>query len=72
MENEDWGLEIVDRRVAQIGGGASIYRVFLLPGRLQFDLSSTPASHFGANSPKVNLIFGSSVQKPCNQPPSPS
>jgi hypothetical protein len=33
--------------------GASIYRVFLLPGCLQFDLSFTPASKFGAIGPKI-------------------
>ena len=36
--------------------GASIYRVFLLPGSRQFDLSFTPASEFGAGSPKFKLL----------------
>jgi hypothetical protein len=42
----------------------------LLPGCLQFDLSFTPASKFGANGPKFRMIFGSSVPKPHLQPPS--
>jgi len=47
----------------------SIYRVFLLPGNLQFDLSFTPASKFGAIGPKFKLLFGSAVEKPHTQPP---
>src|SRR5262249_9081107 len=46
--------------------GPSIYRVFLIPDCLQFDLSFTPASKFGATGPKFKLIFGTSVQKPYN------
>jgi len=49
--------------------GASIYRVFLLPGCLQFDLSFTPASQFGATGPKFKLLFGHAVEKPHFQPP---
>jgi predicted nucleotidyltransferase len=44
--------------------GASLYRVFLIPGCLQFDLSFTPASAFGATSPKFRLLFGEAVEKP--------
>jgi hypothetical protein len=49
--------------------GPSIYRVFLLPGCLQFDLSFTPASAFGAGGPKFKLLFGSAVEKPHAPPP---
>jgi hypothetical protein len=38
---------------------------------LQFDLSLTPASKFGATGPKFKLLFGSSVEKLFPQPPSP-
>src|SRR5204862_238855 len=38
--------------------GPSIYRVFLVPGCLQFDLSFTPASEFRATSPRFRLLFG--------------
>jgi hypothetical protein len=51
--------------------GATIYRVFLLPGCLQFDLSFTPASAFGAGGPKFRLLFGETVEKPHAQPPAP-
>lgn len=50
--------------------GPSIYRVFLLPGCLQFDLSFTPASKFGAVGPKFRLLFGSAAERPQAQPPS--
>src|SRR5207247_6863263 len=43
-------------------------RVFLLPGCLQFDLSFTPASQFGASGPKFKLISGVAVEKPQIQP----
>jgi hypothetical protein len=49
---------------------STIYRVFLLPGCLQLDLSFTPASEFGAGGPKFRLLFGSAVEKPHAAPPS--
>jgi hypothetical protein len=36
----------------------SIYRVFLLPGALQVDLSFTPATDFGPTGPRFQLLFG--------------
>ncbi len=48
---------------------ASIYRVFLLPGCLQVDLSFTPASAFGARGPRFRLLFGNAVELP-QAPPS--
>jgi hypothetical protein len=47
--------------------GPSIYRVFLMPGCLQFDLSFTPAAKFGATGPKFRLLFGKAVEKPFAQ-----
>jgi hypothetical protein len=71
---EDWSRDIVKQfdaaHLFDLPSGASIYRVFLLPGCLQFDLSFTPASKFGAAGPKFKLLFGSSVEKPYAQPPS--
>jgi hypothetical protein len=71
---EDWTHSLVKEFDAiplfDLPSGASIYRVFLLPGCLQFDLSFTPASQFGANGPKFKLIFGSAVEKPYHEPPS--
>ncbi len=51
--------------------GSSIYRVFLLPGTLQVDLSFTPAAEFGALGPKFHLLFGEAVQRLVTPPPSP-
>jgi hypothetical protein len=71
---EDWTRTIVKEFDAaylfDLPSGASIYRVFLLPGCLQFDLSFTPASKFGATGPKFKMLFGNSVEKPHHQPPS--
>jgi len=71
---EDWTRTLVREFSAvhlfDLPGGTSIYRVFLLPGCLQFDLSFTPESSFGATGPKFKLIFDNSVEKPFPQPPS--
>src|SRR2546423_4987102 len=71
---EDWTRNLVEEfdaaHLFDLPSGASIYRVFLLPGCLQFDLSFTPASKFGASGPKFKMIFGNSVEKPYVQPPS--
>jgi hypothetical protein len=70
---EDWTSNIIREfnaaQLFDLPSGASIYRVFLLPGCLQFDLSFTPASKFGATGPKFKLLFGQSVEKPYSQPP---
>src|SRR5262245_16006971 len=49
--------------------GPTIYRVFVLPGALQFDLSFTPSSEFAALGPKFQLLFGESVTRPHPEPP---
>jgi len=71
---EDWTRDLINEfdavHLFDLPSGASIYRVFLLPGCLQFDLSFTPASKFGATGPKFKLIFGSSAEKSFTQPPS--
>lgn len=48
--------------------GPIIYRVFLLPGWLELDLSFTPASEFGAGGPKFRLLFGEAVELPEESP----
>ena len=69
---EEWTTDLKQNFEAahlfDLPSGASIYRVFLLPGSLQFDLSFTPASKFGATGPKFQLLFGSAVEKPFSQP----
>ena len=68
---EDWTRTLVTEfdaaHLFDLPSGPSIYRVFLLPGCLQFDLSFTPASKFGATGPKFRLLFGSSIEKPYMQ-----
>src|SRR5690242_11845028 len=58
---EDWTHNLVEKfdavHLFDLPSGPSIYRVFLMPGCLQFDLSFTPASKFGATSPRFKLIF---------------
>ncbi len=55
---EDWTRNLIKEfsavQLFDLPSGASIYRVFLLPGCLQFDLSFTPASQFGATGPKLS------------------
>jgi len=50
--------------------GDTIYRVFLLPGCLQMDLSFTPASGFGAAGPRFHLLFGEARPRQYTPPPS--
>ena len=42
----------------------SIFRVLLLQGCLQVDLSVTPASSFGPNGPKFKILFGDFKENP--------
>lgn len=71
---EDWTRRLVQEfdavQLFDLPAGSSIYRVFLLPSCLQFDLSFTPASQFGAIGPKFKLLFGRAVNKPLPPPPS--
>ena len=72
---EDWTRRLVEQfnaaHLFDLPSGPSIYRVFLMPGCLQFDLSFTPASKFGATGPTFRLLFGTAVEKPYSPPPSP-
>ncbi|HLO15371.1 MAG TPA: hypothetical protein VK206_11110 [Anaerolineales bacterium] len=71
---EDWTRHLIEECEAvhlfDLPSGDSIYRVFLLPGCLQFDLSFTPASKFGAAGPRFKMIFGEAVEKLVPPPPS--
>ncbi len=42
----------------------SMFRVLLLQGCLQVDLSVTPASSFGPNGPKFKILFGNYTENP--------
>ena len=45
-------------QLADLTAGPTIYRVFLLPDALQFDLSMTPATEFRPAGPRFQLLFG--------------
>jgi hypothetical protein len=45
-------------QLADLIAGPTIYRVFLLPDALQFDLSMTSASEFRPAGPRFQLLFG--------------
>jgi hypothetical protein len=58
-------------RLFDLPSGSAIYRVFLLPGCLQFDLSAAPASAFELVGPKVKLLFGEANHVEESPPPPP-
>ena len=68
----DWTQKVMEEfdaaHLFDLTAGPSIYRVFLLPGCLQFDLSFTPAAQFGTTNPKFKLLFGTAVARPHTQP----
>jgi hypothetical protein len=49
----------------------TIYRVFLLPDALQFDLSLTPAARFAPAGPRFRLLFGEIVESETRTPAPP-
>jgi hypothetical protein len=53
LADEVGAVQLVDLEV-----GPTIYRVFLLPDELQFDLSMTPAAEFRPAGPRFRLLFG--------------
>jgi hypothetical protein len=72
---ERWTLDVVAEFDAvvlfDLPIPSTIYRVFLLPGALQVDLSFTAEDEFGARSPRFRLLFGHAVERPTSPPPSP-
>ena len=58
LENEFGAVTLFD-----LPYQSTIYRVFLLPGSLQVDLSFTPGADFGALGPKFALLFGTSTER---------
>ena len=69
----DWTRDLAEELRAvhlfDVQAGAAVYRVFLLPGCLQVDLSFAPASQFGARGPRFALLLGEAVELP--QDPDP-
>ena len=71
---DDWTAELAEQfssvHLFDVSLQSSIYRVFLLPGNLQLDLSFTPRAEFGAIGPKFTLLFGTAIVKTFIEPPS--
>jgi hypothetical protein len=70
----DWtrtlGSELDAVPLVDLQRGPTTYRVFLLPGALQLDLSMTPAAEFRPAGPRFRLLFGETV--PGDPPPAAS
>lgn len=64
----DWTRDLVDGfdaiHLFDLSSQPAIYRVFLLPGCLQVDLSFTSASEFWARGPSFRLLFGGALEAP--------
>jgi hypothetical protein len=73
---DDWtrtlseGLAAV--HLVDLERGPTIYRVFLLPDALQFDLSLTPAASFAPAGPRFRLIFGETAEGEARTPEPPA
>jgi hypothetical protein len=72
---EDW-TQALDQQFGVLAlwdlpSGSSIYRVFLLPGGLEVDISVTPARDFGARGPNFNVLFGNARQQEVAAPVPP-
>ena len=68
--DQDLACDLLAAHLFDLPVGTTIYRVFLLPGNLQVDLSFTPESDFGALGPAFRLLFGSAVERSHPAPPS--
>jgi hypothetical protein len=64
---DDWTRSLIDEldavQLADLERGPTTYRVFLLPGALQFDLSMAPAAQFRAAGPRFRLLFGETAAR---------
>jgi hypothetical protein len=66
----DFSAEFDAVHLFDLPAAGAIYRVFLLPGCLQVDLSFAPAAEFGARGPRFRLLFGDAVDLPQARPAS--
>ena len=59
---DDWTRTLVDEldavHLVDLVRDPTIYRVYVLPDALQFDLSMTHAAHFRPAGPRFQLLFG--------------
>ena len=72
---DDWTRTLIDEReavhLADLERPPTIYRVFLFPDALQFDLSLTPAAQFRPGGPRFRLLFGETAPDDSEVPTSP-
>jgi hypothetical protein len=70
---DDWTRALADDLEAvhlfDLWAGAALYRVFVLPGCLQVDVSLAPQSSFGARTETFRLLFGTAAELPQTAPP---
>jgi hypothetical protein len=64
---KDLAVELDALDLFDVQVGSTIYRVFLLPGNLQVDLSFAPEGEFGARGPHFRLLFGTAAQRPAGR-----
>jgi hypothetical protein len=73
---EDWsrtlGDELAAVHLVDLERAPTIYRVFLLPDALQFDLSLTPAARFAPAGPRWRTLFGEIVESEARTPTPPA
>src|SRR3954454_8678347 len=73
---DDWTRTLSDESAAvhlvDLERPPTIYRVFLLPDALQFDLSLTPAARFAAAGPRFRLLFGETAEGQARTPEPPA
>jgi hypothetical protein len=65
------GDELGAVRLGDLERGPTVYRVFLLPGALQLDLSLTPAAEFRPAGPRFRLLFGETAARQSEAPKAP-
>jgi len=72
---DDWSGTLADElaavRLVDLERAPTIYRVFLLPDALQFDLSLTPASRFAPAGPRWRTLFGEIAEEHTRTPTPP-
>jgi hypothetical protein len=72
---EDWTRTLGDEgavHLVDLERAPTIYRVFLLPHALQFDLSLTPAARFAPAGPRWRTLFGDIAEEHTRTPTPPS
>jgi hypothetical protein len=67
LSAEDGAVHLID-----LERPPTIYRVFLFPDALQFDLSLTPASRFAPAGPRWRTLFGEIVEEHVRTPTPPA